>query len=141
MSHRRIAKDAKKNLRTPDHPSLMKVRHLGEEKAHSLQWEAEFDRQIKKYNLDGELWMWHFGIFGILPDDAHCGECADHSIDCPNAPGNPLHCMRSNGQKRMSPSSWFWDDQEVTASQFLDNLEKKDSQNGVKRENNPGGRA
>jgi hypothetical protein len=68
---------------------------------HSDQWHAELDRQIKKYNLDEALWLFHFGFFGILPDDecARCENCADHHIGCPSIPGNPLECMKHGGPK------------------------------------------
>jgi hypothetical protein len=71
----------------------------------SLQWNAELDRQLHKHDLVVELWFWHFGMAGILPEDedARCENCADHSIGCPDIPGDPLECMKRGGKKKMRP--------------------------------------
>lgn len=73
----------------------------------SFQWMAVFNRQLRRHDLDPDLWFLHFGVFGILPEDANavCENCADRHIPpCMDGLiGSPFICMKRGGPKTMLP--------------------------------------
>ena len=73
---------------------------------HSMEWNAELLRQIKRHDLDPMLWICHFGSFGILPEDpeAVCDACPDRRYEvCElGSKGDPLRCMKRRAGRRVT---------------------------------------